>query len=106
MVAAGFLSRYLNGPLLYVRRHITVNKNVSRASFNVYSFTSGHTVNKLQLDGATKTVDLFVVYSDMHFELFAWSALYPLVEYTLKHITHICKHLPRVWHRTAGINKH
>ena len=26
VVAAGFLSRYLNGPLPYVRRHITVNK--------------------------------------------------------------------------------
>ena len=26
MAAAGFLSRYLNGSLLYVRRHITVNK--------------------------------------------------------------------------------
>ena len=26
VAAAGFLSRYLNGPLPYVRRHITVNK--------------------------------------------------------------------------------
>ena len=26
MAAAGFLSRYLTGPLPYVRRHITVNK--------------------------------------------------------------------------------
>ena len=25
VTAAGFLSRYLNGPLSYVRRHITVN---------------------------------------------------------------------------------
>ena len=30
----GFLSRYLNGPLPYVRRHITVNKNVLSASLN------------------------------------------------------------------------
>ena len=30
----GFLSRYPNGPLPYVRRHITVNKNVSSASLN------------------------------------------------------------------------
>ena len=28
MVAADFLSCYLNGPLPYIRRHITVNKNV------------------------------------------------------------------------------
>ena len=28
VVAAGFLSRYLNGPLPYVRRHITVNNHV------------------------------------------------------------------------------
>ena len=27
-------SHYLSGPLPYVRRHITVNKNVSRASLN------------------------------------------------------------------------
>ena len=26
VTAAGFLSRYLNGPLSYVQRHITVNK--------------------------------------------------------------------------------
>ena len=26
VVAAGFLSRYLNGPLPYVQRHITANK--------------------------------------------------------------------------------
>ena len=26
VAAAGFVSRYLNGPLPYVRRHITVNK--------------------------------------------------------------------------------
>ena len=26
VAATGFLSRYLNGPLPYVRRHITVNK--------------------------------------------------------------------------------
>ena len=26
VAAAGFLSRYLSGPLPYVRRHITVNK--------------------------------------------------------------------------------
>ena len=26
VVAAGFLSRYLSGPLPYVRRHVTVNK--------------------------------------------------------------------------------
>ena len=32
MAAAGFLSRYLNGPLPYVRRHITVN--VLNASLN------------------------------------------------------------------------
>ena len=30
----GFLSRYVNGPLPYVRRHITVNKNVMSASLN------------------------------------------------------------------------
>ena len=34
MVAAGFLSRYVNGPLPYVRRHITVNKNVLSVSLN------------------------------------------------------------------------
>ena len=33
MAAAGFLSRYLSGPLPYVRRHITVNKMLS-ASLN------------------------------------------------------------------------
>ena len=32
--AAGFLSRYLSDPLPYVRRHITVNTNVSSASLN------------------------------------------------------------------------
>ena len=34
VAAAGFLSHYLNGPLPYVRRHITVNKNVLSASLN------------------------------------------------------------------------
>ena len=34
VAAAGLLSRYLNGPLPYVRRHITVNKNVLTASLN------------------------------------------------------------------------
>ena len=34
MAAAGFLSHYLSGPLPYVRRHITVNKNVLSASLN------------------------------------------------------------------------
>ena len=34
MEAAGFLSRSLSGPLPYVRRHITVNKNVLSASLN------------------------------------------------------------------------
>ena len=29
VATAGFLSRYLNGPLPYVRRHITVNKCVN-----------------------------------------------------------------------------
>ena len=28
VVAVGFLSHYMNGPLLYVRRHITVLKSV------------------------------------------------------------------------------
>ena len=28
VVAASFLSRYLNGPLPYVRRHITVNNHI------------------------------------------------------------------------------
>ena len=32
--AAGFLSRYLTGPLPYVRRHITVNDNVLSTSLN------------------------------------------------------------------------
>ena len=32
VTAAGFISRYLNGPLPYVWRHITVN--VSSASLN------------------------------------------------------------------------
>ena len=32
--AAGFFSRYLNGPLLYPRRHITVNKNVLSVSLS------------------------------------------------------------------------
>ena len=31
---SSFLSRYLNGPLPYVRRHITVNKNVLIVSLN------------------------------------------------------------------------
>ena len=39
--AAGFLSRYLNGCLPYVRRHITVNKNVLSASLNK-TFASGN----------------------------------------------------------------
>ena len=34
MAAAVFLSRYPNGLLPYVRRHITVNKNVLSASLN------------------------------------------------------------------------
>ena len=34
VAAAGFLSRYLCGSLPYVRRHITVNKNVLSASLN------------------------------------------------------------------------
>ena len=34
MAAAGFLSRYLNGPLPYVLLHITVNKNVLSALLN------------------------------------------------------------------------
>ena len=34
MVAAGFHAAYLNGPLPYVQRHITVNKNVLSASLN------------------------------------------------------------------------
>ena len=34
MVAAGFLSRYLRGPLPYVRHHITVNKNVLSVLLN------------------------------------------------------------------------
>ena len=34
MAAVGFLSRSLNGPLPYVRCHITVNKNVLSASLN------------------------------------------------------------------------
>ena len=38
---AGFLSRYLNGCLPYVRRHITVNKNVLSASLNK-TFPSGN----------------------------------------------------------------
>ena len=33
MAAAGFLSRYLSGPVPYVRRHIAVN-NVLSASLN------------------------------------------------------------------------
>ena len=34
MAAAGFLSRYLCGPIPYVWRHITVNKNVLSTSLN------------------------------------------------------------------------
>ena len=34
MAAAGFFSGYLNGPLPYVSRHITVNENVLSASLN------------------------------------------------------------------------
>ena len=34
MATAGFLSRYLNGPLPYVRRHKSVIKNVLSASLN------------------------------------------------------------------------
>ena len=34
VAAVGFLSRYLNGPLPYVRRYITVNKNVLNVSLN------------------------------------------------------------------------
>ena len=34
MVAADFLSHYMSGPLPYVRRHITVNKNVLSVSLN------------------------------------------------------------------------
>ena len=37
MAAAGFHSRYLNGPLPYVQRHITINKNVLSALLNKYS---------------------------------------------------------------------
>ena len=34
VAAVGFLSRYLNGRLPYVRRHVIVNKNVLNASLN------------------------------------------------------------------------
>ena len=34
MVAAGFLSHYLSGPIPYIRRDKTVNKNVLSASLN------------------------------------------------------------------------
>ena len=34
MAAAGFLSRYMSGPVPYVSRHITVKKNVLSASVN------------------------------------------------------------------------
>ena len=34
LAAVGFLSRYLNCPLLYVRRHITIKQNVLSASLN------------------------------------------------------------------------
>ena len=34
VAAAGFLSRYLNGSLPYLRRHMIVNKNVLDASLN------------------------------------------------------------------------
>ena len=35
-MAAGFLSRYLNGPLSYVQRHIPVNKMYSvRFKYNI-----------------------------------------------------------------------
>ena len=40
-MTAVFLSHYLSGPLPYVRRHITVNKNVLSASLNK-TFPSFH----------------------------------------------------------------
>ena len=38
VAAAGFLSHYLSSHLPYVRRHITVNKNVLSATLNKTSF--------------------------------------------------------------------
>ena len=47
MVAAGFLSHYLTGPLPYVRRHITVNYNVLSASLNKTFPSFIHSKNNL-----------------------------------------------------------
>ena len=50
MVAAGFLSQYLSGPLPYVRRHITINKSVSGPNVvDSYIYTYIHTVERAPL---------------------------------------------------------